>query len=99
MTFAAVLRDIFLGFGIAAIWLAALAFARLTWALDRLHVVTFALLGAGLPLVLAAWCEDGLSQRTVKLTLVWLVYVVAGASMNQAIGRAIFARDEAAERL
>lgn len=99
MTVALSIRDILLGVGVGVVWLAALGFARLPWALDRLHVATFALIGAGLPLVLAAWCEDGVSQRTLKLTLVWLIYTVAGASMNQAIGRTIFARDEAAERL
>lgn len=99
MTLTAVARDIFLALGVALVWLAALGFARLTWALDRLHVATFTLIGAGAPFLLAAWLEDGVSQRTIKLTFIWMIYIVAGASMNQAIGRSIFARDEAAERL
>ena len=93
-----VLVDILLGLAVLCAWIGAAGFARLTSALDRLHCATFTTMGCGLPIVLAAFVADGPSTRAFKLLLLFVVALVAGAAMNQATGRALFTRDEAAER-
>lgn len=93
-----VVVDILLTAAVAAAWIGAAGFARLTSALDRLHCVAFTTIGCGLPIVLAAFVADGPSTRAFKLLFAMLVSLVAGAALNQAAGRAIFTRDEAAER-
>lgn len=90
---------ILLGVAVLAAWIAALGFARLRWSLDRLHVVSFAVVACGLPIVVAGFVADGASTRAFKLLVVWLVSTIAGASLNQAAARAIFTREEAAERI
>lgn len=94
-----VVVDVLLALAVASAWLGALGFARLKSAMDRLHCATFVTIGAGLPIVTAAFVQDGLAQRPFKILLLFGVAVVAGASVNQAIARAIFTRDEAGERL
>ena len=94
----AIMVDILLGLAVVVAWIGALGFARLRWSLDRLHVVTFVTIGCGLPILAAAFVADGPSTRAFKLLLLWLVALVAGASVNQAAGRAIFNRKEAGER-
>ena len=93
-----VIVDILLGIAVLCAWIGAAGFARLTSALDRLHCAAFTTIGCGLPIVLAAFVADGLSTRAFKLLLLFVVALVAGAALNQAVGRAIFTRDEAAER-
>ena len=95
----AVIVDLLLAFALAAAWLRAIGFARLKSSMDRLHCATFTTVGAGIPFALAAFAEDGASQRSFKILLLVVVAVVAGASVNQAIARAIFTRDEAGERM
>lgn len=90
--------DFLLGIAVAAAWIAALGFARLRWSLDRLHVASFVTIGCGVPFIVAAFVADGASTRALKLLLAWLVLLVAGASVNQAIARAIFNRKEAGEQ-
>ena len=91
--------DVLLALAVASAWLGAIGFARLASSLDRLHCATFTTLGAGLPIVIAAFVEDGMAQRPFKILLLFAVALVAGASVNQAIARAIFTRDEAGERM
>ena len=93
-----VVVDALLALAVASAWLGAISFARLGSAMDRLHCATFTTLGAGLPIVIAAFIEDGLAQRPFKILLLFVVALVAGASINQAIARAIFTRDEVGER-
>lgn len=83
---------------VAAAWLGALGFARLRSALDRLHCVTFVLVGCGLPLVVLAFVADGPSVRAFKVLGMVAIALVAGASVNQSVARAVFERDEMAER-
>lgn len=83
---------------VAAAWLGALGFARLRSTLDRLHCVTFVLVGCGLPLVVLAFVADGPSVRSFKVLAMVAIALVAGASVNQAVARAVFERDEAGER-
>lgn len=94
----AILVDGLLGFALLVAWIGAVGFARLAVALDRLHVVAFVTIGSGLPIVLAAFLSDGPSVRAFKLLLLFVVALVAGASVNQTIARAIFTRNEAGER-
>ena len=95
----AVVVDGLLALAVASAWLGAVGFARLESSMDRLHCATFTTLGAGLPIVIAAFVEDGVSQRPFKILLLFVVAFVAGASVNQAIARAIFTRDEIGERM
>ena len=91
--------DVLLGLALIAAWLGAIGFARLRSSLDRLHCASFTTLGAGLPVVVAAFVADGPSQRAFKILLMFAVALVAGASVNQAIARAIFTRGEVGERM
>ncbi len=91
--------DILLALAVASAWLGAIGFARLKSSMDRLHCATFTTLGAGLPIVIAAFVEDGMAQRPFKILLLFAVALIAGASVNQAIARAIFTRDEVGERM
>ena len=83
---------------VASAWIGAAGFARLTSPLDRLHCVTFVYVGCGLPLAALAFVVDGFSARACKLLVLVVVALVAGASTNQAVARAVFIRDEAGER-
>lgn len=89
---------ILLAIAVASAWLAAVGFLRLESALDRLHCVAFVYVGCGLPVVAAAFLADGASSRAFKVLLLVLICFVAGASVNQSVARAIFARDETGER-
>ena len=92
------ITDVLLAFIVASAWIGAIGFARLTSPLDRLHCVTFAYVGCALPLALVAFVADGASTRAFKILLLVVVSLVVGASVNQAVARAIFVRDEAGER-
>lgn len=94
-----VVVDVLLGLALISAWIGAAGFARLRSTLDRLHCATFTTLGAGLPLVIAAFVADGPSQRAFKILLLFVVALVAGASVNQAVARAVFTRDETGERM
>lgn len=91
--------DLLIVLALGAAWLGALGFARLRSSLDRLHCVTFIYVGCGLPLAVAAVVSDGFSSRALKMLLLTVVALVAGASLNQVAARAIFNRDEAGERM
>ena len=93
-----ILVDTLIGLAVVFAWIGAAGFARLASALDRLHAVAFVTVGSGLSLVVAAFVADGPSTRAFKILLLWLVALVAGAAVNQAIARAIFTRDEVGER-
>lgn len=77
----------------------ALGFARLDAPLDRLHAAAFVSVATGLPIVIAAFLACGATPRAFKILGLWLVTLVAGAAVNQAVARAIFTRDEAGERM
>ena len=83
---------------VAGAWLAAFGFARLRSPLDRLHCVSFVYVACGLPLATLAFLADGASTRAFKVLFLVIVALVAGASVTQAMARAIFVRDEVAER-
>lgn len=94
-----VIIDLLIVLALATAWIGALGFARLRSSLDRLHCVTFVYVGCGIPLAIAAFVADGLSSRALKMLLLTMVALVAGASLNQVAARAIFNRDETGERM
>ena len=82
---------IVLAIGVASAWLGALALLRLP-ALARLHAVSFVNVAAGSAFTLAACLSDGLTSRTGKVLLVWVVLLLTGALSAHVTGRAIFLR-------
>lgn len=85
--------DAALAGAIATIWLATIAFFRLSTPLQRIHVVTFVnVLGGGL-ITLAAFFSDGLSSRSLKCLFIWFVSLAFGALLTQVTGRALYLRD------
>jgi multisubunit Na+/H+ antiporter MnhG subunit len=82
-----------LALAVLGAWIGALGFLRLKTALDRLHVSTFVLAASGAPLTLAAFVEDGVSQRSLKFAFLFATLLFAGAATSHAVGRALFTRD------
>ena len=66
---------------------------RLRSPLDRLHAVAFVNVAAGIALAAAAFLEDGVSTRSIKLACLVAVVLVMGAAASHAAGRAILLRD------
>jgi multisubunit Na+/H+ antiporter MnhG subunit len=89
-----VVIDALLIVAIAAAWLAAIGFARLRTPLDRLHCAPFVNAVSGTALAAAAGVSDGMAIRPLKLILIVLVNLIAGAAMSHAIGRAAVRRGE-----
>lgn len=83
------------GIVVAAAWLGAIAFVRLPDALSRIHIVTFVNVVAGAALTAAAAVTDGLSGRTLKVALIWLVTLVTSALLSHLTARALHLRDGA----
>ena len=78
---------------VAGAWLGTLGFLRLRQPLDRLHCVSFVNVVGGTALLLAAVLQDGLSDRVLKVALLWFVALVSGAVLAHATGRALQARE------
>jgi monovalent cation/proton antiporter MnhG/PhaG subunit len=79
---------------VAAALLAAVAFARLRTALDRLHCAAFVNVVGGVSLLTAAFLSDGFASRPLKLLLILVINLAAGSAMSHAIGRAAVRRGE-----
>jgi multicomponent Na+:H+ antiporter subunit G len=80
-----------LSLGVASAWLGALALLRLS-SLSRIHAVAFVNVAAGGAFTLATWLSDGVTSRTGKVLLIWLVLMVSGALSSHVTGRAIHLR-------
>jgi multicomponent Na+:H+ antiporter subunit G len=78
-----------LALGIATAWLGALAFVRLKTPLERLHVVTFVNVVTGGAVMVAAFLTEGVTGRTLKCALIWVVTLLVGALLSQVSGRAL----------
>jgi len=85
--------DMLLGLAVLSAWIGALGFLRLRTALDRLHTPTFVICAGGVPLALAAFLQDGVSQRSLKVAFLVASLIVIGAITSHAAGRALFTRD------
>lgn len=77
-----------LGVAVLATWLGCIGFARLRSPYARLHCVPFVALASGVPVVVAAFLADGLSDRALKILLLVLIIVIGGAALSHASGRA-----------
>lgn len=86
-----------LGLGVGAAWLAATGLVRLRAALDRLHLVAFVNVASGAAFVGAALAQEGVGARPLKLLLLVLVSLLAGAGLSHAAGRALVRRAAAGE--
>jgi len=78
---------------VAACWLGTLGFVRLRTPLDRVHCVTFVNAAAGAAVIAAAFVADGASDRALKIVLIVVVNLLAGAAVSHMTGRAITQRD------
>lgn len=78
---------------VAIIWVATLAFFRLSTPLQRIHVVTFVNVLGGALIVVAAFLSDGLSSRSLKCLFICLAAVAFGSLLAQATARALHLRD------
>lgn len=87
--------DCLLAFGVACAWLGMLALVRLRTPLQRLHAVTFINIAAGAPIVLAAFCTDGITSRALKCAFVYATVAITGALLAQVTGRAAHLHDGA----
>jgi multicomponent Na+:H+ antiporter subunit G len=85
--------NVSLACAVVAVWLATLAFFRLSTPLQRIHVVTFVNIFGGGLIVLAAFLSDGLSSRSLKCLLICFAAVAFGSLLAQVTGRALHLRD------
>lgn len=84
--------DVLLAFAVISAWLAALAFVRLRTPIERLHTVAFVNVVTGAAITLAALLSDGISDRSGKVVLLWLMTVGAGALIAFRLARALHLR-------
>ncbi len=85
--------DAALAGAVVMIWLATIAFFRLSTPLQRIHAVTFAnVVGGGL-IALAAVLSDGATSRSLKCVFIWLASLIFGALLAQVTGRALHLRE------
>lgn len=90
-------RDVLLGLGVAAAWLAAAGLIMMRRPLDRLHSSGYLSLTCGFFVVAAIVVADPLTQAALKAVLTYLALVVPGAVVTHAIGRAIHTRRESTD--
>lgn len=84
---------VLLALAVAAVWLATLAYLRLSTPFQRLHVITFVNVVAGGLILLAAFLDDGVSSRSLKCAFVWVIMLPIGALLAHATGRAFLVRE------
>ena len=82
-----------LGIAVAAAWLGALAYIRLRTPFERLHVVTFVNVVTGGAVTVAAFLAEGVTGRSLKIALIWVVTMLVGALLSQVSGRTLNLRD------
>lgn len=80
---------------LAAAWLGVVGFARLKTPLDRVHCVSFVNVAAGAMLCGAALCVDGVSDRALKIVMIFVVNIASGAVVSHLTGRAAMQREAA----
>ncbi|HEX4765240.1 MAG TPA: monovalent cation/H(+) antiporter subunit G [Lichenihabitans sp.] len=85
--------DLCLALAVLATWLACLGFLRLRSELDRLHCVAFVNVTAVPMIAAAAFFEEGVTPRSVKLVALVIMTLLTGAAMSHAAGRALALRD------
>ena len=88
------LTNLFIVLAVATAWLACMGFLRLRDPLDRLHCVTFCNVVSGFLLLIAALLHEGVAGRPLKILLIWVIGVIAGAATSHVTGRAILKRTD-----
>ena len=78
--------------GVTAVWLAAIAFARLATPLERIHAVSFANIAGGAAITIAAMIAST-PAAAGKCALIWLVTALSSALLSHVTGRALLLRD------
>lgn len=87
------LVDLCLALAVLSAWIGCFGALRLRTALDRLHAVAFTNAAAGALVAVAAFAEDGVSTRSVKLAALVAFVLVTGSAISHAAGRALSLRD------
>ena len=77
---------------VAAVWLGATAFVRMKDAISRIHVVGFVNVVSGGALTVATALFDGLSGRSLKVALIWLVTLATSGLLSHVTARALHLR-------
>ena len=85
--------DICLAVAVLSVWLGCFGALRLRSALDRLHVVAFVNAVGGIAIAAAAFIDEGVTTRSVKLAALVVLVLVTGSAVNHAAGRALMLRD------
>lgn len=85
--------DALLAFAVLMAWIGALAFLRLRTSFERLHVITFVNLAAGIAVTAAAVLHDGASGRAFQCIFICLMIATAGALLSHVTSRALHLRD------
>jgi multisubunit Na+/H+ antiporter MnhG subunit len=78
---------------VVSAWLGAVSFLRLHTALERIHCVTYVSVVTLGALVLAGFATEGVTPRTCKLALLWVINLAVGALLSHATARTIHLRD------
>jgi multisubunit Na+/H+ antiporter MnhG subunit len=82
------LITLLLAMAVLAAWLGSVGFLRLRVPADRIHCVTFVNTVCGAAILLAALLQDGATDRTGKILLIWLLNLINGAVVSHATLRA-----------
>ena len=77
---------------VVAAWLGALSYVRSRTALERIHCVTYVSVVTLGALVPAAVATEGITPRTCKLGLLWMINLTVGALLSHATARTIHLR-------
>lgn len=85
--------DACLALAVLSVWVGCFGALRLRSALDRLHAVAFTNAAAGTFTAVAAFLDDGISTRSVKLACLVAFVLVTGSAVSHAAGRALALRD------
>ena len=85
--------DLCLTLAVLAAWLGTIGFVRLRSALDRLHCATFVLASSGPLVALAAFLDEGVTTRSIKIAVLVVVLLATGAVTGHAVGRALLLRN------
>ena len=83
---------VLLALGVAAVWLAAVAFVRLRTPLERVHAISFANIAGGGAITAAAMIGST-PASALKCLLIWIATVLAAALLSHVTGRALHLRD------
>ena len=83
-----------LAVAVLASWLGCAGLLRLPTPTDRLHLVAFVNIAAGIPLLIAGVLTDGATPRAFKMGAIVAINLLSGAAASHAIGRALRRRGE-----